>query len=51
VLYQAGDRDFPFMAIIEGEAAIHDGHGPEILRHRDSGFIGEIASSRVSRPT
>jgi thioredoxin reductase (NADPH) len=43
VLYQAGDRDFPFMAIIEGEAAIRDGHGREILRHRDSGFIGEIS--------
>jgi len=43
VLYRAGDRDFPFMAIIEGEAAIQDGRGREILRHRDSGFVGELS--------
>src|SRR3954462_13456200 len=43
VLYRVGDRDFPFLAIIEGEAAMQDGHGREILRHRESGFIGEIS--------
>src|SRR5438309_8931498 len=41
-LYQIGDRTYPFIAIIEGEAAILDGAGGEIVRHGASGFLGEI---------
>jgi thioredoxin reductase (NADPH) len=42
VLYRVGDRDYPFMAIVEGEVAILDGDGNEIVRHRASGFLGEL---------
>ena len=42
VLYQIGDRRYPFIAIIEGEAAILDAAGNEIVRHGASGFLGEI---------
>ena len=37
-----GDRRYPFIAIREGEAAILDGAGNEIIRHGASGFLGEI---------
>ena len=33
VLYRVGDREYPFMAIIEGEATILDAAGNEIVRH------------------
>jgi thioredoxin reductase (NADPH) len=42
VLYRVGDRDYPFMAIIEGEVTILDAAGNEIVRHVDSGFLGEL---------
>ena len=42
VLYQVGDREYPFIAIIEGEAAILDAAGNEIIRHGPSGFVGEL---------
>ncbi len=42
VLYQVGDRGYPFMAIIEGEVAILDAVGHEIVRHGASGFLGEL---------
>src|ERR1700761_3579487 len=42
VLYQVGDHDYPFMAIIEGEAVIMDAAGNEIVRHGPSGFLGEL---------
>ena len=42
VLYRVGDRDYPFMAIVEGEVAILDAAGNEILRHGPSGFLGEL---------
>jgi thioredoxin reductase (NADPH) len=42
VLYQVGDRDYPFMAIVEGEVAILDASGDEIVRHGPSGFLGEL---------
>ena len=32
VLYRVGDRTYPFIAILEGEAAILDPHGDEIVR-------------------
>src|SRR5213078_1002126 len=38
VLYRVGDRRYPFIAIVEGEVAILDVAGQEILRHGPSGF-------------
>jgi thioredoxin reductase (NADPH) len=42
VLYQVGDRSYPFIAIVEGEVAIVDAAGNEIVRHPSSGFLGEM---------
>jgi thioredoxin reductase (NADPH) len=42
VLYRVGDRSYPFIAILEGEVAILDEAGEEILRHGPSGFLGEL---------
>jgi thioredoxin reductase (NADPH) len=42
VLFQVGDRHYPFMAILEGEAAVLDASGAEIVRHGASGFLGEM---------
>ena len=42
VLFQVGDARYPFIAILEGEAAIVDAAGNEIIRHGPSGFLGEI---------
>jgi thioredoxin reductase (NADPH) len=42
VLYRVGDRDYPFVAIIEGEVAILDAAGNEIARHGASKFLGEV---------
>jgi thioredoxin reductase (NADPH) len=42
VLFQVGDERYPFIAIIEGEAAVLDGAGNEIVRHGSSGFLGEM---------
>src|SRR2546423_7103797 len=42
VLYRVGDRSYPFIAILEGEVAIVDGAGNEIVRHGASGFLGEL---------
>ena len=42
VLFRIGDRRYPFIAIREGEAAILDAAGNEIIRHGASGFLGEI---------
>ena len=41
-LYEIGDQRYPFIAIIEGEAAVLDSAGREIVRHGASGFLGEI---------
>ncbi len=41
-LYEVGDRTYPFMAILEGEVAIIDAAGTEIVRHGPSGFLGEL---------
>src|SRR5262249_19788275 len=41
-LYGVGDRTYPFIAILEGEVAIVDAAGNEIIRHRPSGFLGEL---------
>src|SRR5579862_9171813 len=42
VLYRIGDRRYPLIAILEGEAAILDERGNEIIRHGAGGFLGEI---------
>ena len=42
VLYRVGDRTYPFIAILEGEVAIVDAAGHEIIRHGPSGFLGEM---------
>jgi len=41
VLYRVGDVVYPFIAIREGEVAILDAAGSEIVRHGPSGFLGE----------
>ncbi len=42
ILFRVGDREYPFFAILEGEAAILDPAGHEILRHGAGGFLGEV---------
>ena len=41
-LFRVGDEIYPFIAILEGEAAVLDPAGHEIVRHGPSGFLGEI---------
>jgi thioredoxin reductase (NADPH) len=41
-LFRIGDKAYPFIAILEGEAAVLDGAGNEIVRHGPSGFLGEL---------
>ena len=41
-LFEVGDASYPFVAIREGEVAITDGAGREIVRHGPSGFLGEM---------
>jgi thioredoxin reductase (NADPH) len=43
VLFKIGDEHFPFVAIVEGEAAVQDEAGHEIVRHGASGFLGELS--------
>jgi len=42
VLYTVGDATYPFIAIRDGEVAIVDAAGNEIVRHGASGFLGEL---------
>jgi thioredoxin reductase (NADPH) len=42
VLFRVGDRTYPFIAIVEGQVAIIDSAGNEIVRHGTSGFLGEL---------
>jgi thioredoxin reductase (NADPH) len=42
VLFQVGDNGYPFIAILEGEVALLDGAGNEIVRQGRSNFIGEL---------
>ncbi|MGH2974501.1 MAG: FAD-dependent oxidoreductase [Solirubrobacterales bacterium] len=42
VLYQVGDASYPFVAILDGEVAILDEAGNEIIRHGPAGFLGEV---------
>ncbi len=41
-LFRVGDRRYPFIVILEGEAAIEDASGAEIIRHGAAGFLGEM---------
>jgi thioredoxin reductase (NADPH) len=41
-LFEVGDVTYPFIAIQEGEVAIVDPAGREIVRHGTSGFLGEM---------
>jgi thioredoxin reductase (NADPH) len=41
-LYRVGDATYPFIAIQEGEVAILDAAGNEIVRHGPSSFLGEL---------
>jgi len=42
VLFRVGDEIYPFIAIREGEVAILDAVGNEIVRHGASSFLGEL---------
>ncbi len=42
MLFRVGDERYPFMAILEGEVAILDAAGNEIVRHGAAGFVGEL---------
>src|SRR6476646_7067728 len=42
VLYRVGDTVYPFIAILEGEVAIVDADGNEIVHHGASSFLGEL---------
>src|SRR3954452_18414872 len=42
VLYRIGDERYPFVAILEGEAAVLESPGGEIVREGASGFLGEV---------
>jgi thioredoxin reductase (NADPH) len=42
VLFKVGDARYPLIAILEGEAAILNAAGHEIIRHGASGFLGEM---------
>jgi thioredoxin reductase (NADPH) len=41
-LFEVGDETYPFIAIVEGEVAVVDSAGREIVRHGVSGFLGEM---------
>ena len=42
LLYRVGDRTYPFIAILEGEVAVTDAAGNELIRQGPSGFLGEL---------
>lgn len=42
VLFQVGDPSYEFVAILEGEVAVIDAAGDEIVRHPAPGFLGEM---------
>jgi thioredoxin reductase (NADPH) len=59
VLFNVGDAIYPFIAIREGEVAILDAAGNEIVRHGDRSFLGELnllsgqtvfLTARVTKP-
>ena len=46
-LFEIGDESYPFVAIIEGEVAVTDPAGREIVRHGASGFLGAWTLRRL----
>src|SRR4051794_3693597 len=42
VLFRVGDATYPFIVILEGEVAIVDPVGNEIIRHGPGRFLGEL---------
>ena len=42
LLYRVGDRTYPFIAILDGQVAIIDAAGNELVRHGPAGFLGEL---------
>jgi thioredoxin reductase (NADPH) len=42
VLFDVGDATYPFIAIEEGEVAVLDATGKELVRHGPSSFLGEL---------
>jgi len=42
VLFKLGDATYPFIAIVEGEVAVLDGIGNEIIRCGPGNFLGEL---------
>jgi thioredoxin reductase (NADPH) len=42
VLFRVGDASYPFIAIVEGEVAVLDATGRELVRHGPSSFLGEL---------
>ena len=42
LLYQVGDATYPFIAILEGEVAVLDVAGNEVVRHGAGSFLGEM---------
>ena len=49
VLFRVGDRRYPLIAIVEGEAAVLDQTGAEIIRHGPGGCTATARSSCWSR--
>jgi thioredoxin reductase (NADPH) len=41
-LFRIGDQTYPFIAILEGEAAVLDASGSQIVRHGTASFLGEM---------
>jgi thioredoxin reductase (NADPH) len=41
-LFRIGDATYPFIVVLEGEAAVLDGAGKEIARQGPGGFLGEM---------
>jgi thioredoxin reductase (NADPH) len=41
-LFEIGDETYPFIAIIDGEVAVTDSAGHEIVRHGAASFLGEM---------
>jgi thioredoxin reductase (NADPH) len=50
VLFGPGDDDYPFVAILDGEVALLDGAGNEIVRQGPSKFVGELSLLSGQRP-
>jgi thioredoxin reductase (NADPH) len=42
VLFEVGDRRYPFIAILEGEAEVQDANEERVSRQHAPGFLGEL---------